>query len=186
MSEYMESHSVSRLIGSPPGYVGFDEGGQLTDAVRRKPYSVILLDEIEKAHRDVFNIFLQIMDDGHLTDSKGRKVNFKNTIIIMTSNIGSERFYSQKPQIGFALEDEKEDRREENTGVELAVMNELKRHFKPEFLNRIDETIIFHGMTKEMLSGIVDILLGEVTETLEKKNISVDFDVSLKEALLTE
>lgn len=112
MSEYMESHSVARLIGSPPGYIGFDEGGQLTEAVRRKPYSVILLDEIEKAHRDVFNIFLQIMDDGHLTDSKGRKVNFKNTIIIMTSNIGSEWFYSQKPQIGFAVDDEHEDRSE--------------------------------------------------------------------------
>ena len=185
MSEYMEPHSVARLIGSPPGYVGFDEGGQLTEAIRRKPYSVILLDEIEKAHREVFNIFLQIMDDGHVTDAQGHKVNFKNTIIIMTSNIGSEWFYSQKPHIGFATDETSLDTKA-NEGVESAVMGELKRHFKPEFLNRIDEIIIFHGMTEEMLSGIVDILLSEVTEMLEKKYITVTYSNALKQALLRE
>ncbi len=185
MSEYMEPHSVSKLIGSPPGYVGFDDGGQLTEAIRRKPYSVILLDEIEKAHRDVFNIFLQIMDDGHLTDSKWRKVNFKNTIVIMTSNIGSELFYSKKPHIGFTTE-EKTDGAGENEWVQDAVLSELKRHFKPEFLNRIDEIIVFNGMTEQMLLGIVDILLSEVTEMLVKKNITVSYDINLKKALLKE
>lgn len=151
MSEYMEKHAVSRLIGSPPGYIGHDEGGQLTEAVRRKPYSVILFDEVEKAHPDVFNILLQVLDDGRLTDSKGRTVDFRNTIIIMTSNI-------------------KED--------------DLKNFFRPEFLNRIDDIVIFETLSKNNLEGIVDIFLERVSHMLKEKNISVSYDQSLKDHLI--
>ena len=146
MSEYMEKHSVSKIIGSPPGYVGYDEGGQLSEKVRQNPYSVILFDEIEKAHPDVFNILLQVLDDGHITDAQGRKVSFKNTIIIMTSNAGAGRIITPK-QLGFATHtDESENYKKMKEGV----MEEVKRLFKPEFINRIDEIIVFHALTKEI------------------------------------
>ncbi len=154
MSEYMEKHSVSRLIGAPPGYVGYDEGGQLTEAVRRRPYAVVLFDEIEKAHPDVFNVFLQIMDDGRLTDGKGRNVDFKNTIIIMTSNIGS----SYLQQAG-ADPDKQEEAHEQ-------VMEALRGHFKPEFLNRVDDIIFFNPLGKEQLVKIVDLRLQDLQRLL--------------------
>ncbi|MEI7511335.1 MAG: AAA family ATPase [Candidatus Peregrinibacteria bacterium] len=165
MSEYMESHSVAKLIGSPPGYVGYDEGGRLTEAVRRKPFAVLLFDEIEKAHPDIFKLFLQILDDGHLTDSKGRKVNFKNTVIIMTSNLGSDIFMSEKA--GTAEE-------------KKAVEEVLRTHFRPEFLNRIDETVIFSALSPENLRKIVDIQLKIVEERLLDQNISVQWTEDLK------
>ena len=180
MSEYMEKHSVSKLIGSPPGYVGYDEGGQLTELVRRKPYSVILLDEIEKAHPDVFNILLQIMDDGRLTDSKGKVVNFKNTIIIMTSNVGAHTIKKQKT-MGFSLET-KSDTEYEN--MKDNIMEELKRGFKPEFLNRIDDTIVFHKLTREDMLEIVNLMLKSVVSRLRKNNINLEFNDSCKEFLL--
>ena len=155
MSEYMESHSVARLIGSPPGYVGYDDGGQLTEAVRRNPYSIVLFDEIEKAHKDVFNILLQILDDGRITDSQGRTVDFKNTIIIMTSNLGSE----------YILENQE--------GAEALVMNELKQTFKPEFLNRIDETIIFNSLDKSVIYQILDKIVSDINKRLDDKKITI-------------
>ena len=153
MSEYMEKHAVSRLIGAPPGYVGYEEGGQLTEAVRRKPYSVILFDEIEKAHHDVFNVLLQLLDDGHLTDSQGRTVNFKNTVVIMTSNIGSEYLLN-----GIDAEGEIEHTAREQ------VMNELHVHFRPEFLNRVDDIVLFRPLKKEDIIKIIDLSLGRHTE----------------------
>jgi ATP-dependent Clp protease ATP-binding subunit ClpC len=167
MSEYMEKHAVSRLVGSPPGYVGYDEGGQLTEAVRRKPFSVVLFDEIEKAHQDVFNILLQILEDGRLTDSQGRTVDFKNTVIIMTSNLGTADL--RKKAIGFAAEDEavNYDRMREK------VMESLKKHFRPEFLNRIDEVIVFHELTMDEVKTIVDLLIGRVREQLESQAIDL-------------
>src|SRR5881296_1768137 len=147
--EYMEPISVNRLIGAPPGYVGYEEGGQLTEAVRRRPYSVILFDEIEKAHHDVFNVLLQILDDGRLTDGQGRVVNFKNTIVIMTSNIGSHVILEYRG----AFEGETYER------MKGAVLDEMRRHFRPEFLNRVDEIIVFHALTEEDLKKIVDIQL---------------------------
>lgn len=173
MSEYMESHSVSKLIGSPPGYVGYDDAGQLTEKVRRNPYSLILFDEIEKAHNDVFNILLQILDDGRLTDSQGRTVNFDNTIIIMTSNAGSNM---NTNGIGF--------NKDENVFVEARVMNALKETFRPEFLNRIDETIVFHELTKPELLQIVNLMLNEITSELEQKNIHITFSKEVKEYIL--
>ena len=155
MSEYMEPHSVSRLIGSPPGYVGYDDGGQLTEAVRRNPYSIVLFDEIEKAHKDIFNILLQILDDGRITDGQGRTVDFKNTIIIMTSNLGSEYILENKGNVN-----------------EL-VMNELHRTFKPEFINRIDEIILFHSLSKEVVFQILDKIIGEIEERLQDKRIQI-------------
>ncbi|MBD3296410.1 MAG: AAA domain-containing protein, partial [Candidatus Omnitrophica bacterium] len=157
MSEYMEKHSVSRLVGAPPGYVGYEEGGQLTEKVRRRPYSVVLLDEIEKAHPDVFNILLQIMDEGRLTDSQGRQVDFRNTIVIMTSNIGS-RFYAEGG---------------ERATTEKAVREELKRHFRPEFLNRLDEVIMFNRLDKEDILNIVDLEMRAVYRRLEDKKINL-------------
>lgn len=171
MSEYMEKHAVARMIGSPPGYVGYDEGGQLTEAVRRRPYSVLLFDEIEKAHPDVFNIFLQILDEGRLTDSKGRVVNFKHTIIIMTSNVGSQFIASNN------LSGEEK---------EIQVQNELRSTFKPEFLNRLDSTVYYHSIEKEHLAGIVDIQLRLVQQRLEKKNIVLEFSPAVKELLASE
>lgn len=163
MSEYMEKYSVSRLIGAPPGYVGYDEGGQLTEAVRRKPYSVVLFDEVEKAHPDVFNVLLQVLDDGRITDSQGRTVDFKNTILIMTSNIGS----------AYLLDGIKENGeiKEEN---EALVMNELRAHFRPEFLNRLDETIMFKPLTKENISGIIELLVADVNRRLEDRELSIE------------
>jgi len=161
MSEYQEKHAVARLVGAPPGYVGFEEGGQLTEAIRRKPYSVILFDEIEKAHPDVFNIMLQILDDGRLTDGQGRTVNFKNTILIMTSNVGSHRILEYKGAF--------DGRGYEN--MKNAVMNELRAGFRPEFLNRIDEIIVFHSLDEEHLKQIVEIQLAGVRKRLLDRNI---------------
>jgi ATP-dependent Clp protease ATP-binding subunit ClpB len=175
MSEYMEKHTVSRLIGAPPGYVGYDEGGQLTEAVRRRPYSVVLFDEIEKAHNDVFNVLLQIMDDGRLTDGKGRTVDFKNTVIIMTSNIGSA--YLQADALR-TPGDFAEARKQ--------VMNALHAHFKPEFLNRVDDLIIFNPLGKEQLTHIVDLRLGDLRRLLADRHISLELTDRAKELLFRE
>lgn len=165
MSEYMEKHSVSKMIGSPPGYVGYDEGGQLSEKVRRNPYSVILFDEIEKAHPDVFNVLLQVLDDGHITDAQGRKIDFKNTIIIMTSNAGAENIISPK-RLGFGVAS---DAKADYAFMKERVMEEVKRLFKPEFLNRIDEIIVFHQLTKEHMKGIADILLNTIGKRCESQ-----------------
>ena len=165
MSEYMEKHSVSKLIGSPPGYVGHEEGGQLSEKVRRNPYSVILFDEIEKAHPDVFNILLQVLDDGHITDSQGRKVDFKNTIIIMTSNAGAQAIIEPK-KLGFAVSD---DEKQNYDRMKNSVMEEVRRIFKPEFLNRIDETIVFRALNKDDMKQIVALMLKELTDRCEKQ-----------------
>ncbi len=175
MSEYMEKHSVSKLVGSPPGYVGFDEGGQLTEKIRRKPYSVILFDEIEKAHPDVFNIMLQILDDGILTDSQGRKVDFKNTVIIMTSNIGARKITDNAKSIGFS--DTGSDGDYEK--IKESVMSELKKSFRPEFLNRIDETIVFKKLNEDEIKKITRLMLTSVIKCMEKLDISISFDDSL-------
>ena len=179
MSEYMEKHTVSKLIGSPPGYVGFEEGGQLTEKVRRKPYSVVLFDEIEKAHPDVFNILLQILDDGRLTDSQGRVVDFKNTVIIMTSNIGARQI-SEKKEIGFAG---KEDEEKNYEKLKKNVISELKKEMKPEFLNRVDEIVVFKPLTKEEISEIVDIMLKATCERLHEQNIKVKITKKLKDEI---
>ena len=164
MSEYQERHTVARLIGAPPGYVGYDEGGQLTEAVRRRPYSVILFDEIEKAHHDVFNVMLQILDDGRLTDGHGRTVDFKNTIVIMTSNIGSHRILEYRGAFeGEAYEHMKQ-----------AVLDEMRRHFRPEFLNRVDEIIVFHALSEEHLKQIVEIQLGYLRKRLAERHIQIE------------
>jgi len=165
MSEYMEKHSVSRLIGAPPGYVGFDEGGQLTEAVRRRPYSVLLFDEIEKAHYDVFNVLLQILDDGRLTDSHGRTVDFKNTLVIMTSNIGSQNLINQK-SAGISASSVQEEQKK-------MVMQELRQHFRPEFLNRVDDSVVFHPLLQEHMSGIIKIQLERLKKRLHERNISL-------------
>ena len=167
MSEYMEKHAVSRLIGAPPGYVGYDEGGQLTEAVRRRPYSVVLLDEIEKAHTDVFNVLLQVMDDGRLTDGQGRTVDFRNAIIIMTSNIGSD----------FILNESDPER------MKAAVENALRGHFRPEFLNRIDARIIFNRLDQSVISDIVEIQLQGFTKMLEQRGLKLELEKSAKEFL---
>ncbi|HPQ17135.1 MAG TPA: AAA family ATPase, partial [Bryobacteraceae bacterium] len=164
MSEYQEKHTVARLIGAPPGYVGFEEGGQLTEAVRRRPYSVILFDEIEKAHHDVFNLMLQILDDGRLTDGQGRTVDFKNTIVIMTSNIGSHRILEYRG----AFEGYEYDR------MKQAVLEELRRHFRPEFLNRVDEIIVFHALSEEHLKRIVEIQLDRLRARLADRHIQLE------------
>ncbi len=183
MSEYMESHSVSKLIGSPPGYVGFDEGGQLTEKIRRKPYSVILFDEIEKAHPDVMNMLLQILDDGRLTDAQGRTVNFKNTVIIMTSNIGA-RLITDKNTLGFAAStNKKEELQKEYENIKKDVMGELKKQFRPEFINRIDEIIVFHKLTDEDIKQIIDIMLKQVTDRMKEKDINLEIDNSVKELI---
>lgn len=173
MSEYMEKHTVSKMIGSPPGYVGYEEGGQLTEKVRKKPYCVVLFDEIEKAHGDVFNILLQILDDGHITDSKGRKVNFKNTIIIMTSNIGARSIISPK-KLGFVST---EDANKSYDDMKKNVMEEVKRTFKPEFLNRIDETIVFHPLTSEQIREIATIMIKRLIERISK-NVGIELTLS--------
>ena len=184
MSEFMEKHSVSKLIGAPPGYVGFDDaGGQLTEKIRRKPYSVVLFDEIEKAHPDVFNVLLQILDDGRLTDSKGRVVSFKNTIIIMTSNVGAGKVNEMR-RLGFAgasQEDEAEyDRMKEK------ISDELKEQFKPEFLNRVDEIIIFHKLSREDAAKVCDLFLSVLCERLKKREIELDVSNAAKDLLLDE
>ena len=183
MSEYMEKHSVSKMIGSPPGYVGYDEGGQLSEKVRRNPYSVILFDEIEKAHPDVFNILLQVLDDGHITDAQGRKIDFKNTVIIMTSNAGAESIISPK-RLGFgAVADEKADYKV----MKDRVMEEVKHLFKPEFINRIDEIIVFHPLNKGHMKDIVTIMLKEIMKrTKEQMNITLSVDEAAKEFLINK
>jgi ATP-dependent Clp protease ATP-binding subunit ClpC len=174
MSEYMEKHSVSRLVGSPPGYVGYDEGGQLTEAVRRRPYSVVLFDEIEKAHPDVFNMLLQILDDGRLTDNKGRTVDFKNTVVIMTSNVGAE------------LIPDAEQMERDYDAVEKRLMAELRQTFRPEFLNRVDEIIVFHGLSRAELSRIVDLLLDHVRRQVEGQGMHLEVTDAAREVILNE
>lgn len=181
MSEYMEKHSVSKMIGSPPGYVGFDDGGQLSDKVRRNPYSVILFDEIEKAHPDVFNILLQVLDDGHITDSKGRKVDFKNTVIIMTSNAGAMSIVEPK-KLGFITDESEEN---DYQKMKSDVMEEVRRIFKPEFLNRIDDTIVFKMLVKDDLKKIVTLLLKELTTRCkEQLNITLKVRESAKQLIV--
>ena len=180
MSEYMEKHAVSRLIGSPPGYVGHDEGGQLTEKVRRQPYSVVLFDEIEKAHPEVFNILLQILEDGRLTDSKGKTVNFKNTIVIMTSNVGASTIKKQK-SLGFSVSGDATTSEYEK--MKENVMNDLKSSFRPEFLNRIDDIIVFHSLEKEHLGHIVKLMLKEVSSRLQEQEININFDEKAEEIL---
>lgn len=181
MSEYMEKHSVSKLVGSPPGYVGFDDGGQLTEKIRRKPYSVILFDEIEKAHPDVFNILLQILDDGRLTDAKGRTVDFKNTVIIMTSNVGASTIKKQRT-LGFASNSSNEEK-DEYEKMKENVMSELKQTFRPEFLNRIDEIIVFHSLSKDNIKQIVSLMIDNLSKRLEQLNIKIELDDKAKEFL---
>lgn len=184
MSEYMESHSVARLIGSPPGYVGYEEGGQLTEAVRRKPYSIVLLDEIEKANPEVFNILLQIMEDGRLTDGKGKIVNFKNTIIIMTSNVGAHQIKKQK-SIGFSSNNDSNNETEYEKMKEN-ILGELKQKFRPEFLNRIDDTIVFHKLNDEDLNQIIDLMLASIRKRLEIREIYLNFEENSKKFLLNK
>jgi ATP-dependent Clp protease ATP-binding subunit ClpB len=183
MSEYMERHAVSRMIGSPPGYVGFEEGGQLTEAVRRKPYSVILFDEIEKAHPEVFNIFLQIFDNGRLTDAKGRVINFKNTILIMTSNIGNE-VIQEYSSLGFVNRDKKKNAKEKE--FENKIKAELKNYFKPEFLNRIDEIVIFHSLSKKEIAQIVELQINFISKRLAKQNIKIEVSQKAKELIASK
>jgi ATP-dependent Clp protease ATP-binding subunit ClpB len=174
MSEYQERHTVARLLGAPPGYIGFEEGGQLTEAVRRRPYSVILFDEIEKAHPDVFNVFLQILDDGRLTDGQGHTVDFRNTILIMTSNIGSHRILDYKGDLGGA----------EYAVMRATVLDELRQHFRPEFLNRVDEIIVFHALTEEELGKIIDIQLARVRSRLAERRIELELTEAAKRHLV--
>ena len=175
MSEYMEKHSVSRLIGAPPGYVGYDEGGQLTEAVRRKPYSVVLFDEVEKAHPDVFNVLLQVLDDGRITDSTGKTVDFKNTIIIMTSNIGSQYLLAGIDEEGYIKED-----------AQAMVMNDLRNHFRPEFLNRLDEMILFKPLDKENIAGIIDLLLADLNKRVENQELKIELTDQAKEFVVEQ
>ncbi|MEQ1646881.1 MAG: AAA family ATPase, partial [Pyrinomonadaceae bacterium] len=174
MSEYMEKHAVARMIGAPPGYVGYEEGGQLTEAVRRRPYSVVLFDEIEKAHPDVFNLLLQILDDGRLTDSKGRVVDFKNTVLIMTSNLGSR-------EIQTAAENPLVDR-----DVRTEVLQVLRDHFKPEFLNRIDDIVVFKQLAKEQIATVIDVQLEKLRKNLEERGITIELDATAKDMLVEE
>ena len=173
MSEYMEKYSVSRLIGAPPGYVGYEEGGQLTEAVRRKPYSVVLFDEIEKAHPDVFNVLLQVLDDGRITDSQGRTVDFKNTILIMTSNIGSSYLLDGIEPDG-SIRQESQD----------LVMNDLRAHFRPEFLNRLDEIIMFKPLTKENIGNIVDLMMADLNRRLADQEIRLELTDEAKSYII--
>jgi ATP-dependent Clp protease ATP-binding subunit ClpB len=174
MSEYQDKHTTARLLGAPPGYIGFEEGGQLTEAVRRRPYCVILFDEIEKAHPDVFNVLLQVLDDGRLTDGQGRTVDFKNTIVVMTSNIGSQRILQYKGSVVGEVYDRMKD----------AVMDELKKHFRPEFLNRVDETIVFHALTEGDLKKIIDIQMGRLRERLAERRITIELSDEAKSFLV--
>jgi len=171
MSEYMEKHTVSKLIGSPPGYVGFDEGGQLTEKVRRKPYSVVLFDEIEKAHPDVFNMLLQILEDGRLTDSQGRTVDFKNTVIIMTSNVGARMITDKQKALGFTQETQ-EAKQED---LKNLVLGELKKVFRPEFLNRVDDIIVFNKLTQDEIKQIAGKMLDTLAKRLQAMNIAITF-----------
>lgn len=191
MSEYMEKHTVSRLVGAPPGYVGYEEGGQLTDAVRRKPYSVILLDEVEKAHADFFNILLQVLDDGRLTDSQGRTVDFRNTVIIMTSNLGAKALHKNSPELGFLAPKKSESSTNPSNSIDFkeakkSVMDAVKRHFRPEFLNRIDEMIVFQPLTEEDLQQIVSILMSDVTKRLKERELQLEITPEAMQLLVKE
>ena len=191
MSEYMEKHTVSRLVGAPPGYVGYEEGGQLTDAVRRKPYSVILLDEVEKAHADFFNILLQVLDDGRLTDSQGRTVDFRNTVIIMTSNLGAKALHKNSTELGFLAPKKAESHSNDSKTKDFkeakkSVLDAVKRHFRPEFLNRIDEMIVFHPLTEEDLTKIVTIIMSDVTKRLEERDLHLEITPEAMKLLVKE
>ena len=191
MSEYMEKHTVSRLVGAPPGYVGYEEGGQLTDAVRRKPYSVILLDEVEKAHADFFNILLQVLDDGRLTDSQGRTVDFRNTVIIMTSNLGAKALHKNSTELGFLAPKKAESHTNDSKTKDFkeakkSILDAVKRHFRPEFLNRIDEMIVFHPLTEEDLTKIVTILMSDVTKRLEECDLHLEITPEAMKLLVRE
>ena len=191
MSEYMEKHTVSRLVGAPPGYVGYEEGGQLTDAVRRKPYSVILLDEVEKAHADFFNILLQVLDDGRLTDSQGRTVDFRNTVIIMTSNLGAKALHKNSSELGFLAPKKSESSANQSNSIDFkeakkSVMDAVKRHFRPEFLNRIDEMIVFEPLTEEDLQQIVSILMSDVTKRLKERELQLEITSEAMQLLVKE
>ncbi|NPV26961.1 MAG: ATP-dependent Clp protease ATP-binding subunit [Firmicutes bacterium] len=181
MSEYMEKHAVSRLVGAPPGYVGYEEGGQLTEAVRRKPYSVILLDEIEKAHPEIFNVLLQVLEDGRLTDAKGRTVDFRNTVIIMTSNVGAQHL-RRESALGFRQPTENND----YEVMKNRVMEELRRTFRPEFLNRVDEAIVFHALTREEISQIIDLMMADLRKRMKEQELSLEITEAAKESLATE
>ncbi|MCX6779733.1 MAG: AAA family ATPase, partial [Candidatus Magasanikbacteria bacterium] len=187
MSEYMEKHSASKMIGSPPGYVGYEEGGQLTEIVRRRPYAVILFDEIEKAHPDVFNILLQILDEGHVKDAKGRKVNFKNTVIILTSNIGSQMILNlnKRGEFGFDGGGNKSAKSKEKT-MRDKIMDTLHEYFKPEFLNRLDEVIIFHALSEKQISSIVELQLEKIAKRLQEKRITLEFGEDVKKHISKE
>jgi ATP-dependent Clp protease ATP-binding subunit ClpB len=176
MSEYQEKHTVSRMIGAPPGYIGYDESGQLTEAVRRRPYAVVLFDEIEKAHPEVLNVLLQLLDDGRLTDGKGRTVDFKNTVVIMTSNLGSAFITERTMSEGGAIDE----------GTRRQVMDALREHFRPEFLNRIDEIIFFHALGREHMKRIIDIQIAGLTKRLEERKIHVVLTDAAKGALVRE
>jgi ATP-dependent Clp protease ATP-binding subunit ClpC len=183
MSEFMERHAVSRLVGAPPGYIGYDEGGQLTEHVRRKSYSAILLDEIEKAHPDVFNILLQIFEDGYLTDAKGRRVDFRNTIIVMTSNIAAG-LIRKETTLGFASRaDEAKAQMRSYESMKEKVLDEMKKTFRPEFLNRIDSVIVFHALTKEQVRQICDLELTKLQERLDERDIKLEVTDAAKELL---
>ena len=191
MSEYMEKHTVSRLVGAPPGYVGYEEGGQLTDAVRRKPYSVILLDEVEKAHADFFNILLQVLDDGRLTDSQGRTVDFRNTVIIMTSNLGAKALHKNSSELGFLAPKKSESSTNQSNSIDFkeakkSVMDAVKRHFRPEFLNRIDEMLVFRPLTEEDLKHIVSILMSDVTKRLKERELQLEITSEAMQLLVKE
>ena len=191
MSEYMEKHTVSRLVGAPPGYVGYEEGGQLTDAVRRKPYSVILLDEVEKAHADFFNILLQVLDDGRLTDSQGRTVDFRNTVIIMTSNLGAKALHKNSTELGFLAPKKTESHTNDSKRIDFkeakkSVLDAVKRHFRPEFLNRIDEMIVFHSLTEEDLTKIVTILMSDVIKRLGERDLHLEITPEAMKLLVKE
>ena len=182
MSEFMEKHTVSRLLGAPPGYVGYEEGGKLTEAVRRKPYSVILFDEIEKAHPDVFNVLLQMLEEGRLTDSKGHQVDFKNTVIILTSNIGQRMIVDQGP-MGFMA---REDREANYDKMKDTVLDALKKEFRPEFLNRIDETIVFHPLSDKELKEITGLILSDVQKQMKTQEMGLEITDAAKEIVAKE
>ena len=181
MSEYMEKFAVSRLIGAPPGYVGYEEGGQLTEAVRRRPYSVVVLDELEKAHPDIYNILLQVLDEGYLSDTLGHKVSFKNCVVIMTSNVGAREITNKGSNLGFAAKTTEEQQYQD---MRQGVMDEVKKTFNPEFINRIDEIVVFHALTKENIAQILDLALEEVDDKLANKELELELTDSAKNYLI--
>jgi ATP-dependent Clp protease ATP-binding subunit ClpC len=185
MSEFMEKHNVARLVGAPAGYVGFEEGGQLTEIIRRKPYSLVLFDEIEKAHPDVFNMLLQILEDGMLTDAKGRKVDFRNTIIIMTSNVGAESFYKEAV-LGFSAvtRDDQKELEEAHDKMKEKLTGDLKKAFRPEFLNRIDQVVVFRALSKPDIKKILSLQLGDLSKRLREQNIAMKVSPSARELLM--